>query len=87
MLHTRTAEELQAMEQEHDAQITALRAQLTNQLHDATTAVTNALKTIGRLTSDEIYDIEFVEGTTDTADFLTDAARMLRAAAAFNPTT
>lgn len=82
-----TPELIEAHRADHEAEIGALRADLATSLTAATDAVNKALQAIERLSSDDVYDTEFADGPTDTADFLVDAARMLRAAAAFNPAT
>lgn len=93
MTSTLTAELRDAIEDDRDPDSAEMRAVLTAQLAAAQEAIKHAQWAIERLSSDAIYDNDFVDGTdtadflTDTADFLTDAARMVRAAIAFNPQT
>ena len=64
-------------------EITQLRKDLHRFISEAHSSVQQALRTMKTL--DNLFDVEY-EGTGDAKLFLTDAARMLRAAQVIKPT-
>lgn len=70
-------------EVEHDEEIIRLRAELREALAAAEAGVLRVSGVVNELAN--IYDVEYAEGAHDLRAFLTDAARMIRAATALNP--
>lgn len=70
----------------NDREITALRKDLADAMDDAAKAVADAVSHVGRLSGNEVFDVEYAESTigADIADFLASARRALVAARALN---
>ncbi|QEN17624.1 hypothetical protein ACRDU6_00435 (plasmid) [Mycolicibacterium sp. ELW1] len=65
-----------------DRDIEEARAELLGSLADAINALTRAQRAVTALTSDQVFDVEFAEGTPgpDSTSFITDSVRNCRAA-------
>ncbi|WP_156296813.1 hypothetical protein [Mycobacterium paragordonae] len=65
-----------------DLKIKHYRGQLVASLNTALSALTGAHAAVSALLSDQVYDVEFSEGTTgeDMAAFITESLRLTRAA-------
>lgn len=64
------------------AEIDQARVALDGALVDAINALTRAQRAVTALTSDQVFDVEFAEGTAgpDTTSFISDSVRNCRAA-------
>jgi len=70
----------------HHLNITAARQELQQALRDALDGVQRAAGSLGELTSNEIYDVEYADGAqgADLRALLADAGLLLRSAHAIN---
>lgn len=67
---------------DHEIEIEQHRGALVISLLGAVNALTNAQRALAALMSDQVYDVEFVEGATgvDLTAFIDDSLRFTRAA-------